>query len=274
MKKSSHNLSHWSSFAPAPPPSASPPPPPAQHLDSDARQWGRQWRRWPPRSWATSPSSVSVNAPSKLLPTWTRPLASRSLIPVPRSTLCVRPLLVVWLWMDEWISRRASSRGPTQPRRHANCYRGRGRCTWRATGDEFAEIAARDLVIFPNVWAAPGTRRCRRQALQLRVPHERTPFSRPSPHRSPSRAALPELKQCSTMVRGGGNCRGTRTHIEPRRIAGSHPAGRRTRFSPLPTPLLFQRAKIVSPIRLRRITVGGQRLCSKWEKQRRYMDGL
>ena len=34
------------------------------------------------------------------------------------------------------------------------------------------------------------------------------PSSRPSPHRSPSRAALPELKQCSTMVRSGGNCRG------------------------------------------------------------------
>jgi len=52
--------------------------------------------------------------------------------------------------MDEWISRRASSHGPTQPRRHANCYRGRGRCTWRATGDEFMEIAAGDLVVFPK----------------------------------------------------------------------------------------------------------------------------
>ena len=100
------------------------------------------------------------------------------------------------------------------------------------------------------------------------------PSSRPSPHRSPSRAALPELKPRSTMVRGGGNCKGTRTHIEPRRTAGSHPAGRRTRFSPLSAPLLFRRAKIASPIRLRRIAVGGRRLCSKWEKQRRYMDGL
>ena len=34
------------------------------------------------------------------------------------------------------------------------------------------------------------------------------PSSRPSPHRSPSRAALPELKPRSTMVRGGSNCRG------------------------------------------------------------------
>ena len=30
----------------------------------------------------------------------------------------------------------------------------------------------------------------------------------PSLHRSPSRAVLPELKPRSTMVRGGGNCRG------------------------------------------------------------------